>query len=54
MHSTIVVTADGVRPGEQIRLAPGESLPFGRTERPGTPHLRTGAEGVSRRRPGDP
>ncbi|MBE4737139.1 MULTISPECIES: hypothetical protein [Streptomyces] len=52
MHSIIVVPApmpvDGGRPGEQVRLAPGESLPFGRTRRPGAPHLTIAHEGVSR------
>jgi hypothetical protein len=48
MHSVIVVPVDGVRPGAQIRLAPSESLSFGRTARPGTPHLTIAHEGVSR------
>lgn len=48
MHSIIVVPVDGERPGAQIRLAPSESLSFGRTARPGTPHLTIAHEGVSR------
>ena len=48
MHSIIVVPVDGTRPADQIRLAPSQSLPFGRTARPGAPHLTITHEGVSR------
>ncbi|MET9831236.1 FHA domain-containing protein [Streptomyces sp. NPDC006385] len=45
MHSIIVVPGGSSRPGEQFRLAPGETLSFGRGDRTGLtiPH-----EGVSR------
>ncbi|MEV6757198.1 FHA domain-containing protein [Streptomyces sp. NPDC051214] len=48
MHSIIVVPMNTTRADQQIRLAGGESLPFGRTPvRPG-PHLTIAHEGMSR------
>ncbi|MER6663019.1 hypothetical protein ABT256_00600 [Amycolatopsis japonica] len=50
MFSIIVVPADGDRSGEQIRLAPGDVVEFGREPAVGrTGCLRIAHEGVSRR-----
>ncbi|MFC8387182.1 MULTISPECIES: hypothetical protein [unclassified Streptomyces] len=49
MHTIIVVPGPGMAPCEKLRLAPGESLRFGRAVSAATPHLLTIAhEGVSR------
>ncbi|MEU8893244.1 FHA domain-containing protein [Streptomyces sp. NPDC048442] len=57
MYSIIVVPAQCAGPEEQFRLAPGESLRFGRTPPPepppdtgtGPPHLTLSHDGISRR-----
>ncbi|MFI1227027.1 MULTISPECIES: FHA domain-containing protein [unclassified Streptomyces] len=46
MYSVIVVPPACARPGDQIRIAPGESLAFGRRETPGG--LTIAHEGVPR------
>lgn len=48
MYSIIVVPPEYGGPGEQIRLAPGEQLDFGRSTGAPGPHLTIAHEGVSR------
>lgn len=48
MFSIIVVPARSAGPGEQIRLAPGEVLGFGRAARPDGRYMPIAHEGVSR------
>lgn len=48
MDSIIVVPMHSTGPADHIRLAPSESLSFGRTKRPYGPHLTIEHEGVSR------
>ncbi|MFI6893135.1 FHA domain-containing protein [Streptomyces sp. NPDC050256] len=49
MYTIVVVPGPGMAPCEKLRLAPGETLRFGREAPPGTPPLLTIAhDGVSR------